>query len=56
MKRVLNDEDFAKSMVKIEKEVAKIYGVTLAYVSAAVITPGVIEVLVARDYELVEGK
>lgn len=39
-------------MVKIEKEVAKIFGVTHEYVSASWNGDNKIEVLIAKDYEL----
>ncbi len=52
MKRILNDKDFIKAMIKIEKEVAKIFGVTHPYVSASWNGENKIEILVAKDYEL----
>ena len=52
-RRILNDKEFVRSMTKIEKEVAKIFGVTLPYVTAVWDGKNKIEITIARDYELV---
>ena len=56
MRRILNNKEFVKSMTKIEKEVAKIFEVTLPYVTAEWDGKNKIEVIVARDYELIVKK